>query len=161
MKKFLLAVVALFGICTLSFARVGLGGAFSYSLSTYPHAMVSFSARTDESPWCVSINSQLGKNTIMLFLDDWFINERLAEHLDYFVLWGMSYGATFEPCETVLAMGCRFGGGFDLFFMNRRIEIFGQSVWNPYFGAIKEDERYSPLFRPVNFPCTAGLRLWF
>ncbi|MBB5226170.1 hypothetical protein DYE50_10145 [Treponema ruminis] len=161
MKKFFLAFFIFAGFSSLSFARVGLGGAFSYSLSADSHEMVSFSARSDESPWCLFFNSQLKENTITLFLDDWFINERLARHLDYFVLWGMSYGATFEADKTVFAMGCRFGAGFDMFFFNRRLEFFGQAVWNPYFGASKEDGSCSLLFRPVNFPCTAGLRLWF
>ena len=106
-------------------------------------------------------NSHLGENTVTLFLDDWFINERLCEHADYFVLWGMSYGATFEEDEIIFAMGSRFGAGLDFFLLSRRLEIFGQAVWNPYFGFKKEDGDYSPLFRPVNFPCSAGLRLWF
>ena len=123
--------------------------------------MTSFSARSDTSPWSVFFNAHLKENAVTLFLDDWFINERLGEHADYFVLWGMSYGSVFEEDETILAMGSRFGAGLDFFLMDRRLEIFAQTVWNPYFGVRKEDGDFSPLFRPVNFPCTAGLRLWF
>ena len=162
-KKLKICLLALLFFLNMSavFARAALGAAFSYSVSNYPHGAVSFSARSDTSPWSVFFNSHLGENTVTLFLDDWFINERLCEHADYFVLWGMSYGATFEEDEIIFAMGSRFGAGLDFFLLSRRLEIFGQTVWNPYFGFKKKDGDYSPLFRPVNFPCSAGLRLWF
>ncbi|MBQ9207550.1 MAG: hypothetical protein IJ158_12685 [Treponema sp.] len=152
---------ALFFFCAaFSFARVGLGGAFSYSASTSPHEFVSFTARTDVSPWCVFFNAHFKDNTISVFADDWFINERIAEHLDYFVLWGISGGVRFEEERFELATGCRFGAGLDFFLLKRHVELFAQAVWNPYFGIKKSGGDYSPLFRPVNFPCSAGIRIW-
>ena len=161
MKKTFWLFLFFFGFCALSFARAGLGAAFSYNVSTVSCAEAAFSARSDESPWCVFFNSRLNQNSISLCLDDWFINERISEHADYFVLWGMSYGAVFESKETEFDMGCRFGAGGDFFFCKRRLELFAQLVWNPYFGIRKEDGELSPVFRPVNFPCSAGIRLWF
>lgn len=143
------------------FAGAGLGVSASYCLSTQPDQCFSFSARSDTSPWSVFFNAHHVDNTITIFLDDWFINERISNHLDYYVLWGMSYGATFEEEEKIFAMGCRFGAGFDFFFLRRHVEMFLQAVWNPYFGIKKESGDFSPLFCPVNFPATAGLRIWF
>ena len=160
MKKVFLAVL-LFGFCSLSFAHVGLGASFSYNASTSPSCAASFTARSDESPWVIFMNAHLDENTVSAFADNWFINERVAEHLDYFVLWGISAGFRFEKKSYDLGTGCRFGMGLDFFFFRRHLEIFTQAVWNPYFGFKKEDGKYSPLIRPVNFPCTAGLRLWF
>ena len=158
--KFFFLFISFFFLPGISFASAGLGTSFSYSFSTTPQISASFSARSDTSPWSVFFNSHLNEKTISLFLDDWFINERISEHIDYFVLWGMSYGATFEDEKTIFSMGCRFGAGLDFFFLRRRIEFFTQSVWNPYFGIKKEDGDFAPLFRPVNFPCSVGIRGW-
>ena len=143
------------------FSHTGLGASFSYSASTSPYAAFSFTARSDLSPWCVFFNSHLGENTISVFADDWFINERISNHLDYFVFWGISGGFRFDDELSEISTGCRFGAGLDLFLLTRHLEFIAQSVWNPYFGVKKEDGNYSPLFRPVNFPCTAGIRLYY
>ena len=159
-QKFLLCFILLFPAFFLS-ARTGLGGAFSYSLSTEPHTAASFSVRTDFSPWSLLANVHFNENTLSLFFDNWFVNERLAEHADYFLLWGMSFGSTFEENDAAICTGARFGAGFDFFFLNRRLETFVQAVWNPYLGLKKKDGDYAPVLRPVNFPCSAGLRIWF
>lgn len=144
-----------------AFARAGLGGAFSHAAATTPLELASFTARTDTSPWGVFFNVHFKSNTVSCFLDNWFVNERIAEHLDYFVLWGMSFGARFDEEATELATGSRFGAGLDFFFVQRHLELFIQSVWNPYFGVKKSDGDYNMLVRPVNFPCSAGVRVWF
>ncbi|MBR4599747.1 MAG: hypothetical protein IKO39_06845 [Treponema sp.] len=160
MKKVFLALMLL-AFCPLVFAHVGLGGSFTYNASTSPSCAASFTARSDESPWGIFMNAHLKENTVSIFADNWFVNERLAEHLDYFVLWGISLGTCFEKKSYDFGTGCRFGAGLDFFFFKRHLEFFAQAVWNPYFGVKKEDGKWSPLIRPVNFPCTAGLRLWF
>ncbi|WP_407427494.1 hypothetical protein [Treponema sp.] len=144
-----------------SFADAGLGGSFSYSASTTPQSFISFTARSDISPWCFFLNAHLNENTVSVFADNWFVNERIAEHLDYYCLWGMSFLAAFEENRLICATGARFGFGLDFFIIKRHIEIFAQTVWNPYFGIKKQDREYSPVIRPVNFPCTAGMRIWF
>ncbi|MBR1722721.1 MAG: hypothetical protein IJ727_09620 [Treponema sp.] len=159
--KSIFALIGILFVPVSLFADAWLGASFSYCLSTEPDECLSFSARSDISPLAVSFNAHLEDNTITLFLDDWFINERISDHLDYYVLWGMSYGATFEDEEKILAMGGRFGAGFDFFFLHRSIELFLQAVWNPYFGIKKKNGDFSPLFYPVNFPGTAGFRIWF
>ena len=160
-RKFILAVFIFSFFLSFSFSNVGLGGSFSYVASTSPHMQVSFTAKSDHSPWTVFFNAHLKENTISVFADDWFINERIAEHLDYFVLWGISAGATFEDDKTIIATGCRFGAGLDFFFLKRSLEFFAQSVWNPYFGIKKKNNDCSAVFKPITFPCTAGIRFWF
>ena len=120
LKKFLLIFVFV-SLPLFAFSDVGLGGAFSYNLSTSPTSAVSFTARSDESPWCIFLNAHLKNNTITVFADDWFINERIATHLDYFVLWGISAGFSFNENFTDFGTGCRFGGGLDFFFFERHL----------------------------------------
>ncbi|MCR4822134.1 MAG: hypothetical protein K5873_04580 [Treponema sp.] len=158
--KSITLAIFLFFLAFSSYARAGIGASFSYSISTDPHSFLSFSGRSDISPWSIFMNAHLTDNTISLFADNWFVNERLAEHVDYFVLWGMSFGATFEDDKKAFCTGARFGAGFDFFFFGRHLELFTQAVWNPYFGFKKEDGDYGPVIKPVNFPCTAGLRIW-
>lgn len=159
--KVILLVMLLSALCFSSYAKAGLGCSYTYNLSTKSRSMVSFTARTDKSPWCVSFNAFLQNNGMSLYLDNWFVNERLAEHLDYYVLWGMNFGAVFDDDNIQGFTGARFGAGLDFFLLKRHLEIFTQFVWNPYFGIDKTDWNFSPIIRPVNFPCTAGIRIWF
>ena len=159
--KLILIILIIFAFPFSSFAKAGIGGAFSYSLSPSKDYFASFSARSDISPWAVFLNAHIPDSSISMFFDNWFINERIFEHLDFFVLWGMSFGATFEDNETAFATGARFGGGFDIFLFKRHLEFFAQTVWNPYFGIKKEDDDFAPLIRPLNFPFSIGARVWF
>ncbi|MBP5284394.1 MAG: hypothetical protein J6Y93_07015, partial [Treponema sp.] len=131
------------------------------SASTSPDTAASFTVRSDVSPWCVYFNSHIGNNTISVFADDWFVNERLSEHCDYYVLWGVSGSCSFEEDCLEVTTGCRFGSGLDFFVFKRQLEFFAQAVWNPYFGVKKESGTYSPVFVPANLPLTTGLRVWF
>lgn len=160
--KFRLSLIIVFCSCFFLPADVGMGGSFSYSVSTTPTSFVSFSARSDESPWCVFLNAHLEKETVSLFVDNWFINERLGSHLDYYVLWGLGLGATFDDGKRMVASGSRLGAGLDFFFSDRRIEVFAQAVCEPYYGFRKgSSSGWRPFIRPLNFPCSAGIRLWF
>lgn len=142
-------------------SHAGIGSSLSYSLSTSQHSFVSFTARSDLSPWVVFFNAHFNQSVMTVFADNWFINESLSSQLDYFVFWGISGGIRFEDEKRELATGCRFGAGVDFFCLNRRLEFFAQTVWNPYFGVKKIDKDCSLIFRPVNFPCSAGIRMWF
>ena len=159
-KIFLIAVL-FSAVPAIVSSQAGMGAAFSYTASTSPESLVSFTARSDLSPWVFFMNAHLKENTLSLFADDWFINERISNHLDYFVLWGVSAGVRFDEDIFEVGTGCRFGAGLDFFFLKRRIEIFSQAVWNPYFAIKKEESDFSPVFCPANFPGTLGLRLWF
>lgn len=158
------SLFALFFLCACfgAFSEAGVGGAFSYSPSTTPTSFVSFTARSDVSPWCVFLNGHLEKKTLSLFVDNWFINERISEHVDYYVLWGIGAGVTFDDGKRMIATGSRLGAGLDFFFLERRLEFFTQAVFEPYYGIKKNrDENWKPFIRPVNFPCSAGIRVWF
>ena len=161
LKKYILCAFLFAAFHSLSFANTGLGASFTYSASTFPDSAVSFTIKPDTSPWCVFFNGHLTDNVITVYADDWFINERIAEHLDYFVLWGISGGFCFDDDIFEAGTGCRFGAGLSSFFAARHIELFGQAVWNPFFAVRKESGSYSQVFRPVNFPLTAGLRFYF
>ena len=159
--KIILLTLLFLTFPTITFANAGIGGAFSYNASPSSAFFASFTAKSDVSPWTVFFNANLDENTITIFLDDWFINERVAEHLDYFVFWGMSFGATFEENEISAGTGARFGAGLDFFFFKRHLELFVQAAWNPYFGIKNEHWDYSAIIKPLTFPCTAGVRIWF
>lgn len=163
MRRKLVFLILSFFCCSLSFAKAGLGASASYSVSTTPTYFASFTARSDISPWCVSMNAHLDKKSISFFLDNWFINERISSHLDYYVLWGVSFGAVFdeEDDEQRLATGSRLGAGLDFFFFNRQLEFFMQAVCDPYYGFKKDGKTWKPFIRPLNFPCTAGIRLYY
>ena len=161
--KFKSFVIALVFFCSASFAfsSAGIGASFSECFSTVPTGLVSFTARSDVSPWCVFFNAHREKTTVTAFVDNWFINEHLTDSVDYYLLWGLSVGATFDDDEQLLATGSRLGLGLDFFLLGRRLELFTQAVCEPYYGARKTDGRWRPFIRPVNFPCSAGFRLWF
>ncbi|MBQ0050841.1 MAG: hypothetical protein KBT11_02120 [Treponema sp.] len=161
-NKIALAFVLLFIPLYGGFCRTGIGGAYTYNLSTTPTDCVSATFRQDTQPWSVLTNAHLDCNKFSVFVDNWFINERIAEHLDYFVLWGISGEFLKNDEKMEISTGARAGIGLDFFFFRRHLEIFTQFVWNPYYGIkLNEDNEISPLFRPASFPCTAGLRLWF
>ena len=159
-RKFLL-IPFFFSLSLFVFSETGLGGAFSYNVSTHPVSSASFTARSDDSPWCIFFNAGIEKKFVTAFLDNWFINERISEHAEYYVLWGLSFGAEFDDDEDILAAGSRLGAGLDFFFFDRKIEVFAQTVFEPYYGARKTEASWKPFIRLVNFPCSAGLRLWF
>ena len=160
LKSFFLLIF--FSSCLAASAEAGIGAAVSYSPSTMPTSFVSFTARSDVSPWCVFLNGHLEKKTVSIFVDDWFINERISEHVDYFVLWGISLGATFDDGKRMVATGSRLGAGLDFFFLGRKVEFFTQAVFEPYYGIKKNrGENWKPFIRPLNFPCSAGIRAWF
>ena len=162
MKRKILFLCSLFFFSlATSFARAGIGASFTLDLSLNPAPLVSLTAKTDTSPWTFFFNVHPLSNTLTFFADNWFINERMAEHLEYYVFWGPSGGFTFDDGSFNMAMGARIGAGLDFFFFRRHLELFTQTAWNPYFGLQYEDGSYGPLIHVLSFPITAGLRLWY
>lgn len=171
-RKCFLAVFLFFALFNFPvFSHAGFGASASAVLS--PDFPVLFSAtfRSDKNPWSFFLNFGFEKednsfdlNKISFFADDWFISERISNHLDYFVLWGVSGGGLFDKNDDdtnlyEISTGCRFGAGLDFLFFRRHFEIFLQAVWNPYFGVKIDDGDAGAFLRPVSFPVTAGFRI--
>lgn len=142
-------------------ADIGIGGGVMYAFAPNPFAAVSVSARSDTSPWCFFASIHSEKNEFSVYADNWFVNERIAEHIDFFVLWGISVGGRLDDELAELSTGARFGAGLDFFFLRRHAELFVQSAWNPYFGVRSDDGDFEPIVSLLSFPCSTGLRLWF
>lgn len=153
------------------FSNTGIGASSSLVLTEDFPLLFSFTARSDKNPWSAFINLELDDDAsfykLSFFADDWFISERLSNHIDYYVLWGVSGGFLYDENSlddtklVEISTGCRFGGGLDFFLFKRKLELFAQAVWNPYFGIKVRDKEASPFLRPVCFPCTAGIRFFF
>lgn len=153
------------------FPNAGLGASASAVLSPDFPVLVSANFRSDKNPWAFFLNFGFEKddgnfdlNKISFFADDWFISERISNHLDYFVLWGVSGGVLADKNDDdtnlyEISTGCRFGAGLDFLFFKRHFEIFMQAVWNPYFGVKIDDGNFGAFLRPVSFPVTAGMRI--
>lgn len=161
MRRIFLAIFVFFCYTGFLSAEVGLGASFSCDISENCPKSAAFSVRSDEMPWCVFFKAGLNQNTVTLVIDNWFINERISDHTDYFVLWGISFGSTFDDGEKALFAASRLGAGLDFFFLRRRIEFFGQCVWEPFYGIEKDPgSDWKPFITLLNFPCSVGLRGW-
>ena len=159
--KVICAVLFLFvQTVVFAFAGSGLGVQGGYDFSSKPAWFVSVTGRSDFYPWVVSMNAYPQKNMISVFADDYFINERLSRHIDYYLFWGISAGFLSDDGLIEASTGCRFGAGADFFLFSRRMNFFCKAAWNPYFGTKKYDGSWGPLVRPLSFPCSAGFRIW-
>ncbi len=146
------------------FSKTGIGFQGGYDFSSRPAWFVSVTARSDLYPWVVSMNAYPQKNMISVFADDYFVNETftpLSKNIDYYLFWGVSAGFLSDDGLIEASTGCRFGGGLDFFFLQRHVSFFCRGAWNPYFGAKKTDGNWKGLARPLSFPCSAGVRVWF
>jgi len=176
-NRFLLPVFVLFIFVPVSvFAKVGVGGQFGFDLGRKPDSFASLSIRSDVSPWCVSLNAHFSNpiydefalsDTFTFSADDYFVNERLCQNVEFYVLWGISAGfyvdfgaADSDSKDFSFGTGSRFGGGLDFFFFHRHLELFLQAVWNPYLGIKKDDGEFGFLGKLDNFPCSVGIRFW-
>lgn len=174
MKKNIFAIF-LFVFSFFAYSRSGFGGQMGFDFSTKTDTFFSATFKTDTSPLCISLNAHFtnpiynelkSSNTFTFSLDDWFVNERLAEHLDFYILWGISGGFFYDfNCDSsekdfLLGTGSRFGFGLDFFFFNRHLEFFTQAVWNPFIALGKTESDFDVDFRPINFPCSIGMRIW-
>lgn len=169
-RKFLMIFLSF--LCTFSYASLGIGTHAGVNFSTDQDTFVSLTIKPDTSPWCSNINAHFSevykekfeyKNTITFALDNWFINENLTDHLEYYILWGVSAGMYLKSMDEFaysIGTGCRFGLGVELLCINRHLELFLQGVWNPYVGVKLVDNNLEAMFVPVNFPCSFGFRIW-
>ena len=159
MKKFFLLCAFLLSASSV-FSRTGFGLQGGFDCGSSSDNFVSASVRRDPSPWCVSIGAHFSNpvfssleptGTFTAAFDDYFVNERIMEHIDMYVLWGISAG-----------FSCDFDGsvGFDFFFFGRHLEFFSEAVWNPYLGVEREGGDFSFMGKVDNFPCSLGFRIW-
>lgn len=160
LRKILLIFVFLFSLSLYSYSNTGIGAAFSFQPSL-SHPVFSFSARSDLYPWSSFLNVSLEDNSVSSYADNWFINERMSDCLDYYVLWGVSGRLCVDEKKTECTTGARLGAGLDFFFFDRKLELFSQFSWNPDFGVKKEDGKSSFVYHILSFPCTLGIRSWF
>ena len=163
MKKRLFSIIFIFFFPLALFADLGFGVGGGYDFSTSPNAFISASFRADTTPWCFQLNVH-SKSAISVSADNWIIHKKLAENISWFALWGFSLELqkdfSEEKNDFEAAFGSRAGAGIDFFIFKRRLEISAQIVWDMQVGIKVDDDDPSFLFRPVNFPCSAALRLW-
>lgn len=169
-------VLAFFFISQSAFSNAGFGGQFGFDSGRNSDSFASLSFRTDVSPWCVSMNVHFTNpiadefafsDTFSLAVDDYFVNERICNNVEFYILWGISAGFSFDfgadessSKDFSVGTGSRFGGGIDFFFFNRHLELFLQAVWNPYLGLKRENDEFGFLGKIDNFPCSLGFRIW-
>ena len=173
MKRFF--VVSFFLLASaLAFPRAGFGVHGGFDCGRDSDSFVSASFRRDTSPWVFSLDAHFSNplfsdlkfaDTFTFVADDYFVNERVSEHMDVYVLWGSSAGfysdfSAGSGRDFSVGTGSRFGVGFDFFFLNRHLEFFSQAVWNPYLGVKREDGDFNFLGKIDNFPCSVGFRFW-
>mgnify|MGYP006916023033 FL=1 len=173
MKKFFLLCAFLLSASSV-FSRTGFGLRGGFDCGSSSDTFVSASVRRDTSPWCVSIGAHFSNpvfssleptGTFTAAFDDYFVNERIQEHIDIYVLWGISAGFScgFDGSgekDFSVGTGSRFGVGFDFFFFGRHLEFFSEAVWNPYLGVEREGGDFSFMGKVDNFPCSLGFRIW-
>lgn len=159
MKIKVLICAVLIALGSSAFAEYGVGGQVGFNAGPYYDNFMSATARSDESPWCLSVNAEPFGNYISVTADNWFINERLTGIVDWYAFWGISAGTGWNDFN--LTTGARIGAGLDWFVMDKRqLELFCQACWNPYLG-IEHSGDWDPLIRPLNFPLSTGARWWF
>ncbi len=161
---FLFALFSVFG----AFSHVGVGGGGDFFAS--PHessSAISVSFRTDTSPWGVTLSALFEsdfsefKHEFSIFVDNWFVYERLSSFVDFFVLWGISaefFAKTQD--DFFVGSGARLGTGLSFMFFDRKIELLTQAVWNPYVALGKDSGDFSVTLRPLFFPLSLALRFW-
>lgn len=138
-------------------AEAGFEGEIIYK--PYYREFLNVTCRSDENPWCFSVNAWPTHGTLSVFADNWFVNERINDTLDFFGFWGISGCAGFDGFS--LGTGARLGAGIDCFILeNRQLELYWQAAWNPYFG-IEDDDGIKFMANPLCFPFQTGVRWWF
>lgn len=167
MKLKIVALVIFLTIPCNVFARFGFGVQQGFSLSREPESFISLSGRSDEYPWgfAMSFNFEPDfskfKGAYQIYGDNWFVNKKIAEHLDYFLIWGFSTRFRKDCDNFEFTFGGRSGGGLDFYLAERHFEFFIQTVWNPNFGIKGEGDGIAPSFYLLNFPSECGIRIWF
>ncbi len=161
-KAFIISALLVFSGSAV-FADYGAGAEIGFEenliFDTYHHSFTSATYRSDESPWCFSLYTWPFDLNITATADNWFVNERLNDRLDYYFFWGISGHSGFDDFN--IGTGARLGGGVDWFLLDsRNLELYWQVCWNPYFG-IQYIDSWEPMVRPCNIPFSTGARWWF
>ena len=167
MKRIVPFVFFLFLLNFTAIAKTGVGvfagGDFSFNIEPESNLTAGISLRSDLSPWGISASWNFSGKSAELALDNWWICKKISPSLNFYALWGMSFGGRFEN-EFYGQTGARLGFGFDAFlFKNRSLEFYAQSAWNPSIGMNynSDGRKFSLRFVPACFPVNAGCRLWF
>ncbi len=161
-RLFLLAAVLALAPGFL-FADFAVGAQASFDVDFFADNYIgrpplSVSIRSDESPWCLAASVFPFDKDVSVTADNWFVNESLSRPLSWYALWGISAGAGFDSFS--VGTGARLGLGLDLLLLeNKKLELYWQLAWNPYFG-IEDDDGLELFIRPLVFPFATGARWW-
>ncbi|MGI5069976.1 hypothetical protein HRO26_02355 [Treponema pectinovorum] len=164
MKKKILIVCAFFAFTIFSAsADIGLGAELGFESDVfykpYSRGFVSATFRSNEIPWCFSVNFFPFDSQFVANADNWVVNKTLSAPLRYFLFWGVSARLGFN--KFAIAAGPRLGAGLDLFLLKKRqLELYWQISWNPYLG-VEDRNGVSAMIRPFHFPIELGARWWF
>lgn len=118
--------------------------------------------RSDFSPWGIAASYNIKQKSVDLVFDNWWIYKKINSNINWFTLWGISFGAKTEN-KLLFETGSRLGIGMNFFcFNNRFFELYFYSAWNPSVGINynKEDSKTSFCFTPNCFPSNIGFRIW-
>jgi len=165
MKKKLL-FMALLSLLSVSavFADFAVGAEIGFEselfYKPYLRTFTNGSFRSDENPWCFSVNLWPFDSTMVATADNWFLNEKIDGNVSWFGFWGISAGLGFNDFS--IGTGARIGAGIDWFLLDHReLELYWQLCWNPYLGLEKDNGDWSFMIRPLCFPFATGARWWF
>ncbi len=158
-KKALLAVFLSFFVIPSSFALSGIGVQIGTNLGDPLFGFASATVKSDAIPWVFSLDCDFKHLYFQANGDNCFVDKYIAYPLSVYLFWGIS--ASIQTKEDfLLATGSRAGIGLSVFSPKSRfIEGYIQASWNPSIG-IEYDDYFKFLFRPLCFPCSAGIRFW-
>lgn len=160
-KRFLLLAMLMFSSMLLH-AKTGLGIQGGIRFTPSPEGCFGITGRSESSPWGVEISYDFREESINLVLDNWWIYKRIDSNLNWFALWGLSFGGRLKN-EAYLDTGSRVGIGLNAFcFESRCLELYAQAAWNPTVGIDfdRDGKKYSVRVTPACFPVNAGIRFW-
>ncbi|MCQ2241359.1 hypothetical protein [Treponema sp.] len=161
MKKILLFIGCMF-FCSVAFAKVGCGVQGGVKFSPSPDGSTGITIRSEYTPWGISASYNFKEKSADLILDNWWVYKKMNSNINWFALWGMSFGGRIEN-ESYVETGARVGIGINAFcFESCCLEFYTHAVWNPSVGVNydRDDEKYSFRFVPACFPINAGIRVW-
>ncbi len=158
-KSLILAGVFMAIASTSAFADFGVGGQIGFTAGPYYSNFMSATIRSDENPWCLSVDAWPFGNTAAVTADNWFIVKPLSNPVSWYAFWGISANVGWN--DFMVGTGARIGAGLDWCILDKRqVELFCQACWNPYV-ALRHGGDWDCILRPLNFPLSTGARYWF
>lgn len=152
-----------FLISSLICAKAGTGTQGNLKLGNPIDFGVGKTYRSEFSPWGVAVSFNFREISADVVFDNWWVYKEFAPHVNWFSIWGMSFGGKFKNAYYA-ETGSRLGIGMNAFILKKRnLELYNQIAWNPTIGIDydHDDKKYSFRFEPVNFPFNTGARFWF